>query len=52
MYTVHVAAYFFAYLVTFSLANAEYYYEEIQNEIKTHLMALADDACSYIHDER
>ena len=33
-------------------ANAEYYYEEIQNEIKTHLMALADDACSYIHNAR
>ena len=35
-----------------STANAEYYYEEIQNEIKTHLMALADDACSYIHDQK
>jgi hypothetical protein len=40
------------YIEICSVANAEYYYEEIQNEIKTHLMALADDACSYSHNER
>lgn len=32
--------------------EAEFTYEEIQREMKAKLMALADNACSYIHHDR
>ena len=38
-----------AYLYT---ADAEYTYEDMEREMKAKLMALADQACSYMHNER
>ena len=32
--------------------DSEYTYEEMEGEIKAKLMALADDACTYIHGKR
>lgn len=34
------------------IADSEYTYEEMEGEMKSKLMALADDACTYIHGER
>ena len=34
------------------LAGSEYVYEDMEREIKSKLMALADDACVYMHNER
>ena len=33
-------------------ADCEYVYEEMGGEIKAKLMALADDACTYMHGKR
>ena len=32
--------------------DTEYTYEEMQNEMRAKLMALADNACSYMHNDR
>lgn len=34
------------------VADSEYTYGEMEGEMKAKLMALADDACTYIHGER
>lgn len=34
------------------IADSEYTYGEMEGEMKAKLMALADDACTYIHGER
>ena len=42
-------------LIIFSLhfsADCEYTYEEMEGEMKSKLMALADNACTYIHGQR
>ena len=33
-------------------ADSEYVYEEMEGEMKAKLMALADNACTYMHRER
>ncbi len=38
--------------VTLLAADAEYTYEEMEREMKCKLMALADEACSHMHDQR
>ena len=34
------------------IADCEYKYEEMEGEMKAKLMALADNACTYIHGQR
>ena len=34
------------------LGDSEYVYEDMEREIKSKLMALADDACVYMHNDR
>ena len=33
-------------------ADSEYVYEEMEGEMKSKLMALAENACTYLHRER
>ena len=33
-------------------ADSEYVYEEMEGEMKAKLMALAENACTYLHGER
>ena len=41
-----------AYMLSWLLADAEYTYEEMEREMKSKLMVLATNACSYMHRER
>lgn len=34
------------------IADTEYVYEDMEREMKSKLMALADNACTYVHDKR
>ena len=43
--------YYYCYYYYY-IADAEYVYEDMKQEMKAKLMALANSACSYLHDKR